>query len=87
VNFGHLVWDIVIPATKKAKIEWYGLHAFRRGLSSALFKLEIPELNISHILRHSTKSSKSVAGRHYIKPDLDLMRAALKKVEAKYKAL
>jgi integrase len=87
VNFGHLVWDIVIPATKEAGVKWHGLHAFRRGLSSVLHDLEVPELNISHILRHSTKSSKSVAGRHYIKPSLERMRAALEKVEAKYKAI
>lgn len=85
VNFGHLVWDTVIPATKKSNVEWHGLHAFRRGLSTILHELEIPELTISHILRHSTKSSKSVAGRHYIKPSLPMMRQALEKVEAAYK--
>ena len=87
INFGHLVWDVVIPEAKKAGVEWHGLHAFRRGLSTALHELAIPELTISHILRHSTKSSKSVAGRHYIKPSLERMRAALEKVEAKYKAI
>jgi hypothetical protein len=51
-----------------------------------LHDLEIPELTISHILRHSTKSSKSVAGRHYIKPSMERMRAALEKVEKQYLA-
>jgi integrase len=87
INFGHLVWDTVIPETEKAGVEWHGLHAFRRGLSTALHELDTPELTISHILRHSTKSSKSVAGRHNIKPSLEKMRAALEKVEAKYKAI
>lgn len=87
INFGHLVWDVVIPKAKEAGVDWQGLHAFRRGLSTVLHDLEIPELTISHILRHSTKSSKSVAGRHYIKPSLERMRAALEKVEAKYKAI
>src|SRR5216684_6322383 len=87
INFGHLVWDDIIPTATKAGVEWHGLHAFRRGLSTLLHHLEIPELTISHILRHSTKSSKSVAGRHYIKPSLERMRAALEKVEAKYKAI
>ena len=85
INFGHLVWDDIIPMAKKAGVEWHGLHAFRRGLSTVLYDLEIPELTISHILRHSTKSSKSVAGRHYIKPSLERMREALEKVEAEYK--
>jgi len=87
INFGHLVWDIVIPKAKKANVEWHGLHAFRRGLSTVLYELEIPELTISHVLRHSTKSSASVAGRHYIKPSLERMRSALEKVEARYKRL
>jgi integrase len=87
INFGHLVWDVVIPASEKKNIEWHGLHAYRRGLSTVLHELEIPELTISHILRHSTKSSKSVAGQRYIKPSLVRMRAALEKVEAKYKAI
>jgi hypothetical protein len=87
INFGHLVWDVVIPKAKEAKVEWHGLHAFRRGLSTVLHELEIPELTISHILRHSTKSSKSVAGQRYIKPSLERMRSALEKVEAQYKAI
>ena len=87
INFGHLVWDVVIPAAKKNDAEWHGLHAFRRGLSSVLYDLEIPELTISHILRHSTKSSKSVAAKHYIKPSLDRMRDALEKVETEYKKI
>jgi integrase len=87
INFGHLVWDVVIPKAKEANVEWHGLHAFRRGLSTVLHELEIPELTISHILRHSTKSSKSVAGQRYIKPSLERMRSALEKVEAEYKAI
>jgi integrase len=85
INTGHLVYEDIIPRTEKAEIEWHGLHAFRRGLASVLNELEVPELTVSHILRHSTRSSKSVAGRHYIKPSLERMRAALEKVEAKYK--
>jgi integrase len=85
INTGHLVYEEIIPRCEKARIEWHGLHAFRRGLASVLNELEVPELTVSHILRHSTKSSKSVAGRHYIKPSLERMRAALEKVEARYK--
>jgi integrase len=87
INLGHLVWDDIIPVAKKAGFEWHGLHAFRRGLSTVLHDMEIPELTISHILRHSTKSSKSVVGRHYIKPSLGRMRAALERVEAQYHAI
>ena len=75
------------PACEKAGIEWHGVHAFRRGLATILHDLEIDELIISDILRHSRKSSKSVTAKHYIKHSLKRMREALEKVEAKYKAI
>jgi integrase len=84
INSAHLTWDVIIPAMQKAGVEWHAFHAFRRGLASVLHDLEVPELTISHIMRHSTKSSKSVTAKHYIKPSLKLMRDALEKVEAKY---
>src|SRR6266853_2897831 len=28
INFGHLVWDIVIPKAKEAGVDWHGMHAF-----------------------------------------------------------
>jgi integrase len=83
----HLIYEVAIPACEKAGIEWHGTHAFRRGLASVLHDLGVAELTVSHILRHSAKSSKSVAAKHYIKPSLKKMREALEKVEAKYKAI
>jgi integrase len=85
INIVHLVCRKIIPRAENAEIEWHGLHAFRRGLASVLHDLEVPELTVSHILRRSTTSSKSITGRHYIKPSLERMRAALEKVEARYK--
>jgi integrase len=87
INSAHLTWEVIIPAMEKASVEWHAFHAFRRGLASALHDFEVPELTISHVMRHSTKSSKSVAAKHYIKPSLERMCAALKKVETKYKAI
>lgn len=83
IKLGYLMRRKVIPTLDKAGIPYHGLHACRRGLSSAMHELQIPELTISHILRHSVKSL-TVTGRHYIKPSLDRMRAALEKVEALY---
>ena len=41
VNFGHLVWDHIIPATKAAGVEWHTMYAFRRGLATVLHDMEI----------------------------------------------
>ena len=88
INSAHLTWDEIVPAMRKAGIEWHAFHALRRGLSTILQDdPDVKELTISHILRHSTKSLRTVAGRHYIKPSLPLMRAALEKVERKYRAV
>jgi len=83
----HLIYEVAIPACEKAGIEWHGVHAFPRGLATILHDLEIDELIISDILRHSGKSSKSATAKHYIKHSPKRMREALEKVEAKYKAI
>jgi integrase len=87
INSAHLTWDAIIPSMNKAEVEWHAFHAFRRGLQTKLNDLGVSELTISHIARHSVKSLKSVAGRHYIKPSLKRMRDALEKVEVEYLAL
>jgi len=86
INSAHLTWDVIIPAMEKAGVEWHAFHAFRRGLATVLHELEIPELTISHVMRHSAKSSQSVTAKHYIKPSLPRMREALEKVEKTYSA-
>ena len=85
INSAHLTLNVIIPAMKEAGVEWHAFHAFRRGLSTTLHDLKVQELTISHILRHSTKSLKTVAGRNYIKPSLKLMYEALQNVEEQYK--
>jgi hypothetical protein len=56
-------------------------------LSTVLHYLEIPQLTISRTLRHSIKCSNSVAGRHYIKPCVERMRAALEKSRSEVQAI
>jgi integrase len=36
--------------------QWYGWHAFRRGLGSNLYALGVPEVVIQNILRHANLS-------------------------------
>jgi len=85
IIFEQLILNHVHPACAKAGIKFHGMHAFRRGLASYLHNtLKTPELLIEHALRHSRKSSKSVAGRHYIERDVEAVRKELEKVEAAY---
>jgi integrase len=54
----------IIPALEKAGIEWRGYHAFRRGLATNLRALNVDDLTIMEILRHS---DVSVTRASYIK--------------------
>jgi integrase len=86
IIFEQIILEEVHPACAAAGIKFHGMHAFRRGLASYLHNtLQTGELLIGHILRHSRKSSKSVAGRHYIDRNVETVRKELEKVEAAYK--
>jgi len=84
IIFEDIVLDEVHPACKKAGIKFHGFHAFRRGVASFLHRNGTSELMIGHVLRHSKKSSKTVAGRHYIERDVEAVRKELQKIEAAY---
>jgi integrase len=45
--------DSIFPALEKADIAWHGYHAFRRGLATNLRALNVDDLTIMEILRHS----------------------------------
>ena len=60
----NVLRDVIAPALEKAKIEWYGFHAFRRGLATNLRALGVDDLTIKEILRHS---DVSVTRASYIK--------------------
>jgi integrase len=49
----NVLRDVILPALEKAKIEWLGYHAFRRGLATNLRALGVDDLTIMEILRHS----------------------------------
>src|SRR5258706_4113559 len=82
LRFENLARRDIIPALEKKNIQWHGMHAFRRGLSSVLYDL-IPEqeLTVKRILRHAVKD---VTGKHYIKPSLERNREALELVEKEF---
>jgi len=72
---------ILRPELDAAKVEWHGLHGFRRGLATILHSLDVSELTIKHILRHSTKD---VTIKSYIKSNDATSRKALELVEKEF---
>jgi len=74
-------------ACERAKVEWRGWHAFRRGLASNLFALGASDLIVQRVLRHS---KVIVTRESYIKlrdPKLDAAMAQLSREVAKFGAV
>jgi integrase len=75
----NILRDAVFPALEKAKIEWLGYHAFRRGLATNLRALGVDDLTIKDILRHSDVSVTRAA---YIKRVNEKSVEAMERLEA-----
>jgi integrase len=75
----NVLRDVIAPALEKAKIRWYGFHAFRRGLATNLRALGVDDLTIKEILRHS---DVSVTRASYIKRVDEKSVAAMDRLEA-----
>ena len=75
----NVLRDIIAPALKRAKIKWYGFHAFRRGLATNLRALGVDDLTIKEILRHS---DVSVTRASYIKRVDEKSVEAMDRLEA-----
>jgi integrase len=65
--------------TRKAEIAWRGYHAFRRGLATNLRALNVDDLTIKDILRHS---DVAVTRASYIKRIDERSVEAMDKFEA-----
>jgi integrase len=61
IELNNLLNRTILPALKKARIPWFGYHAFRRGLATKLHDAGVNDLTIQRILRHS---DVSVTGEH-----------------------
>lgn len=55
---------VIRPKLAAARLKWHGYHACRRGLATNLHDLEIPDIVVQKILRHS---SVGVTQRCHIK--------------------
>jgi integrase len=72
----------IMPALKKAGLEWQGWHAFRRGVGTILHDLGTPDKDIQEVLRHANVATTQ---RFYIKTASPHSHAALRKLEAAFK--
>jgi hypothetical protein len=52
-NMKALARDVIVPLATKAVIQWYGWHAFGRGLATNLRRLGISDKTIQRILRQA----------------------------------
>ena len=53
IGIQRIVSDVIRPALKSSGTEWHGWHALRRGLSTNLHELAVPDKIIQVILRHA----------------------------------
>lgn len=80
LDMNNLLQREIMPALKKAKLEWHGWHAFRRGLASNLSDLDVPDDVIQQILRHGDIGTTQ---RFYRKTRRPKLQKAMKKLSAK----
>jgi len=57
VDLKNLAYRVIRPLLNKAGLDWYGWHAFRRGLATNLYRLGVPDKGIQVILRHANIST------------------------------
>jgi integrase len=74
----NLARRTIRPALEKAKLEWHGWHAFRRGLATNLHELGVDDLTIQRICRHDDVATTQ---RHYVKTRDAGRKAAMQKLE------
>jgi integrase len=63
MSLNNALTRIIKPALALAKQQWRGWHAFRRGLSTNLHHLKVPDKTIQSILRHENVATTQ---KHYI---------------------
>lgn len=70
-------------ALKKARIEWHGFHAFRRGLGTQLYNIGTPIETVGKVLRHG--SGSEVTLKSYVEIEEQTRANALKNLSLKRK--
>jgi integrase len=80
VNLNNLAKRVVIPSLCKAKIEWRGWYAFRRGIATLATTVDSP-LAAKGLLRHRNLATTQ---QHYIKDVPEETLRAITKIDALY---
>ncbi len=68
----------IAPRLEQLGIQWHGWHALRRGLSSNLYRLGVPDKTIQAILRHANVATTL---KHYVKTTPEDSLEAMKRLE------
>jgi integrase len=84
INPGNFDRDQVKPMLSKAGVVWRGFHSFRRGLATNLHALEVQDIDIQQILRHS---SVDVTRECYIKAVSATAKTNLDKIDVAWSKL
>jgi integrase len=80
VNLNNLAKRVVIPALRKANIEWHGWYAFRRGIATLAAAVDSP-VAAKGLLRHRNLATTQ---QHYIKDVPEETLRAVGKIDALY---
>ena len=72
LNLANLARRVIVPKLSQAGVKWHGWHAFRRGLATNLYNLNVPETDIQAIMRHADIETTR---RHYIKKNMVQQRS------------
>lgn len=78
MDLSKLGQNVIRPAVKAIRLEWYGWHGFRRGIASNLYELGANDKVVQRILRHS---KPNVTRERYIKAFDPAVLAAMKSLE------
>jgi integrase len=78
-DLNNLARRVIRPALERAGIDWYGWHAFRRGLGTNLNRLGVNGKTIQAILRHSDIGTTM---NNYVKAIPEDSQKAMRQLEA-----
>jgi len=86
LNLANLARRVIVPKLNEAGVKWHGWHAFRRGLATNLYNLNVPETDIQAIMRHADIETTR---KHYIKKNMVQQRSqdAIRTLEKAFRLL
>ena len=78
LNLDNFAKRTIRPVLKKLELEWYGFHAFRRGLATNLEQLRVAPKHIQAILRHADFQTSM---DHHVKAVPESAKKAMESLE------